>query len=234
MTWALVTGASGRGGAAIATALHQRGQNVVLHHTPRSAPAAMAVAAGLEGARPGSTALWSADFMAPDLALPDAVLSLGISALVCNASVYEPGGVEDRDRALADWQVHVLANQVILSALRATLRSVVAVTDVHVERPAPGHVWYTASKAALQALMLALAVEWAPVVRCNVVQPGTLPYPDGWWDAPRARRIAETIPLQRIGRFDELAEAVAWLLLDSTYVTGQVLAVDGGRSRWLV
>jgi len=113
------------------------------------------------------------------------------------------------------------------------LRSVVAVTDVHVERPPRGYVWYTVAKAALQALVGALAVDWAPQVRFNVVQPGAMPFPPDWTDAQRAARIEASIPMRRLGRFDELARAVVWLALDADYVTGQVLAVDGGRTRHL-
>jgi pteridine reductase len=82
-------------------------------------------------------------------------------------------------------------------------------------------------------MTLALANDWAPDVRFNVVQPGTLPYPDSWKDEDRARRIEQSIPLRRVGTFDDLAGAVVFLALDASYVTGQVLAVDGGRSRQL-
>ena len=80
-------------------------------------------------------------------------------------------------------------------------------------------------------MILALANDWAPYVRFNVVQPGTLPFPLDWSDDERKRKIMESIPLGRIGSFEELAGAVVYLALDATYVTGQVLAVDGGRSR---
>ena len=83
------------------------------------------------------------------------------------------------------------------------------------------------------ALLLTLAVEWAPDVRCNVVAPGALPFPADWMDASRAEQIQRSVPLGRAGSFDDLAGAVKWLALDAPYVTGQVLAVDGGRSRWL-
>jgi pteridine reductase len=230
--WALVTGASSRGGAAIACALHARGCNVLIHHSARSQAQALSLVDELNRKRPDSARAWDCELTA-DLVVPNAVIATKPSIVICNASSYMPSALGDGERAVADFDLHVRANASLLAALKPSLRSVVAVTDIHVDRPAPGHVWYTVGKAALQALVLTLAVEWAPDVRCNVVAPGTLPYPDDWHDDPRTQRIEATILLGRIGRFDELAAAVAFLAVDATYVTGQVLAIDGGRSRYL-
>ena len=240
--WALVTGAAGRGGAAIARALHARGLDVVIHHSPRSQAEADALAAELQALRAGSAQTWCADFAQAGLAVPDWLLALSPQVLVCNASAFARSGIGDQDRKHADWRIHVDAHAVILAALlpalpglgKLSLQSVVAVTDIHVARPSGGYVWYTVAKAGLQALMAALAVDWAPAVRFNTVQPGTLPFPADWTDAQRVARITDTIPMRRLGSFEELAKAVVWLALDADYVTGQVLAVDGGRSRHLV
>lgn len=241
MSWALVTGAAARGGAAIARALHARGLAVVIHHSPRSADPAAALAAELEALRPGSTRLWCVDFATAVPAWPAELDALGIEVLVCNASVYRPSAVDDAARAHEDLAVHLHAHAAILAAMlprspaeAPALKSVVAVTDVHVERPPRGYVWYTVAKAALQSLIGALAVDFAPRVRFNVVQPGAMPFPADWADAERAARIEASIPMRRLGRFEELARAVVWLALDAEYVTGQVLAVDGGRTRHLV
>lgn len=242
MSWALVTGAAARGGAAIARALHARGRSVVVHHSPRSIAQGERLVAELLALRPGSARAWCAEFDQDALPVPPWLVALGLEVVVCNASVFRPSTVGDAARARSDLAVHLGAHGAILAALlpgapdpqrRVALRSVVAVTDIHVGRPAPGHVWYTVAKAGLQALMCALAVDWAPQVRFNVVQPGTLPYPDDWTDDSRSARIEASIPMRRQGSFDELARAVAWLALDADYVTGQVLAVDGGRSRFL-
>ena len=240
--WALVTGASGRGGAAITRALHARGLSVVIHHTPRSLDRATALQNELETVRPDSTALWSADFTADEFTVPSWVRTKGIEVVVLNASAYHASTVDDIDRAYFDMLIHVTANTVILTALRPSmdpmakpqaLRSVVAITDIAVDRPPKGHVSYTTAKGALQSMMLALANDWAPWVRFNVVQPGTMPYPESWTDDQRAKKINESIPLQRLGTFEDLAGAVVYFAIDATYVTGQILAVDGGRSRQL-
>ena len=196
--------------------------------------------AELEAERQGSTRLWCADFTSPSLTVPGWISTIGISVLVCNASTYHPGGFDKIETAANEVALYITSNAAILNALRPsaspsapppTLRSVVAVTDISVDRIPKGHVAYTTGKGALQSFILTLATDWAPYVRFNVVQPGTLPFPEDWKDDERQRKIMETIPLGRIGSFEDLAGAVVYLALDATYVTGQVLAVDGGRSR---
>lgn len=248
--WALVTGASSRGGAAIARALHSRGLSVVIHHTHRSTSKAEALQIELEVIRPGSTRLWCADFTEFNFSVPPWLPTQGISVVVANASAYSPDtttsvSIDDR-KMTASLEIgtrialHVQANYTILFALRPStspsapppsLRSVVAIGDISIERPPKGYLGYLTAKGALQTMMLALSTDWAPYVRFNVVSPGTLPFPPDWDDEERKKKIMESIPLGRIGSFEELASAVVYLALDATYVTGQVLAVDGGRSR---
>jgi pteridine reductase len=219
--------------------LHARGLSVVLHHTPRSFEHAAALQSELELIRPQSTKLWSADFADASFPIPDWLPGLGVTVVVCNASAYRAGGLDQLDQVTEDVMIHINANAAILMALRpmrvgserGRLRSVVAVTDISVDRAPKGHVAYTTAKGALQAMILTLANDWAPYVRFNVVQPGTLPFPEDWADDVRTEKILDSIPLGRIGTFEELASAVVFLALDATYVTGQVLAVDGGRSR---
>lgn len=234
----MVTGASGRGGAAICRALHARGLSIVIHHTTRSLAKAKELEVELEALRPGSTHLWQADFDAASEPASAPVPPLDVSVLICNASTYRPSQLDHLRTTSPELAVHLGAHAALLDAFgpagRATLRSVVAITDIGVERAPPGYVAYTTAKGALQTMVLALANEWAPGVRCNVVQPGSLPFPDDWDDAERTRRIMDSIPLGRLGTFEELAEVVTFMALDASYVTGQVLAVDGGRSRQLV
>ncbi len=228
--WALVTGASGRGGEAMARALHARGRSVVLHHSPRSAANTQTIVHALNAMRAGSALAWACDFVST-VEVPSSIKDLAPTLLVCNASVYQPSKLDDAARARDDMAVHLHAHAALLHALRPSLKSAVAIADIHTQRPRADYVWYTVAKAALEALVLNLAVEWAPHVRCNVVAPGAMPYPLGWTDHDRSARIESSILLKRLGTFDELAQAVVFLGLDATYVTGQVLAVDGGRTR---
>ncbi len=231
--FSLVTGSANRGGAAIARRLHARGYGVVLHHSTRSAVAAGELAAELNSTRAESALLWCAELTDRQLDIPDWLAASAVEVCVCNASVWQPSDLSDGSRAEADWAIHVGAHAQILNALRPSLRSVVAIGDIHIAQPSKGYVWYTVAKAALQSLMFALAVDWAPHVRCNVVQPGALELPEGLEPA-REAAIRASIPLGRLGNFEDLAGAVVYLALDAHYVTGQALALDGGRSRWLV
>nr|WP_232080848.1 SDR family oxidoreductase [Variovorax sp. SRS16] len=236
-SWALVTGGSGRGGAAIVRALHARGLSVVIHHTDESLGKAKALRAELELLRPGTTELWSADFAADDFVVPAWLADKGVTILVCNASTYRPSDVGDSNRADIDIAIHVTAHAAILAALRPRpgqplpLGSVVAIADIAVDRPPKGHVSYATAKGALQSMILTLANDWAPHVRCNVVQFGTLRYAEGVIDIDRVRRIRESVPLSGIGILEELAGAVVRLAIDTPYVTGQVLAVASGKNR---
>ena len=230
--WALVTGGGVRGGAAIARSLHARGLNLILHHRDRSAEEAGRLAAELEAARPASTRLWQAELSQQSISLPPELAALPVTVLVCNASRYRKAELEDATAFAIDHAIHVGAHRAIIAALRPGLESIIGISDIGIDRAPPGYLSYTVAKAALEAMILALAVELAPQTRCNVVRPGSLPYPEDWHDYYRAQQISESIPLRRLGSFDELAQAVAFLALDAHYVTGQVLAVDGGRSRF--
>lgn len=232
MSWVLVTGGTARGGEAIVRALHAAGLNVVIHHSPRSSDRAASLCAELGDRKGGSTRTWEAD-LSQTVEVPTWIIELAPEYCVCNASVYQPSELGDNQRQAADMAVHLNAHATILKVLGQSLCSVVAVSDIHVDRPATGYLWYTVAKAALQSLVITLAMEWAPRVRCNVVAPGALPLPEAWADEGRADAIKRSIPLGDLGRFEDLASAVKWMLLEAHYVTGQVLAIDGGRSRSL-
>jgi glucose 1-dehydrogenase len=98
----------------------------------------------------------------------------------------------------------------------------------------PGeYVHYAATKAAVDALTVGLAKELGPDgIRVNAVAPGVIDTEihAAMGDPGRARRAAATIPLGRVGRAEEIAAAIAWLMSpESSYATGAVLRVSGGR-----
>jgi len=110
--------------------------------------------------------------------------------------------------------------------------AIVNIVDIHAERPLRDFTAYTVAKAGLAGLTRSLALELAPAVRVNGVSPGAILWPepdDAFPPAERARITAQT-PLRRTGRPEDIAGAVKYLLLDAPFVTGQILAVDGGRS----
>ena len=108
--------------------------------------------------------------------------------------------------------------------------AIVNIADIHAERPLKGYVVYSVAKAGLAALTRSLALELAPGVRVNAVAPGAIAWPeDGQFESAERKRIVAATPLARTGTPEEIAQAVHFLCTAS-FVTGQVVAVDGGRS----
>jgi len=236
---ALVTGAAARIGAAIASALHQRGCNLVLHYNANR-DGADALAGRLNAARPGSALTAQADLSTAagidELAERTRGAYGRLDVLVNNASRFYPTEV-GRTQA---WQWEDLLNsnlrgpwflvQALLGELRQSGGSIVNILDVHAERPMPGHAVYCISKAGLAMMTLALARELGPELRVNGVSPGAILWPEQEPGAAEKQAILGRTALGRLGDPADIASAVAYLALDAPYVTGQILAVDGGRS----
>jgi pteridine reductase len=237
----LITGAARRIGAVIARTLHAAGADVVLH-CRRSRDAAEALAAELESVRKASTHVVQGDLLDVDglAALVDASARAfgGLDGLVNNASSFHAtafGGIR-----AADWDELLGSNlraplflaQAAAPHLRARRGAIVNVVDIHAERPLAGFPVYSIAKSGLAGLTRSLALEMGPEVRVNGVSPGAILWPDDTDSFPpgeRERIVAQT-PLGTIGRPEDVAGAVKYLLFDAPFVTGQVLAVDGGRS----
>ncbi len=236
---ALVTGAARRVGACIARRLHADGYDVALH-ARRSLDDLEALARDLESARPGSTHTLVADLDdgAAPKALVDGVLARfgHLDALVNNASSFHRTPVGSI--TMADWDGLFASNaraplflaQAAADALRARRGAIVNLVDIYAERPLPGFSVYCMAKAALGAMTLALARELAPEVRVNGVAPGAVLWPENGDDYARRDELVARTPLARTGAPEDVAGAVAWLLRDATFVTGQILRIDGGRS----
>lgn len=233
----LVTGAARRIGAAIARTLHAAGYDLALHYR-HSRAEVDALAGDLESARADSVEVLQAE-LADSTSLPalvEATLARfgRLDALVNNASTFHPTPLGTITAAQCDALFAANARAPLLLAqaaaphLKAARGSIVNITDIYAERPLPEHAAYSMSKAALRMATLALARELAPSVRVNAVAPGAILWPEGEAGADRAQVLAR-IPLARTGSPEELAGAVLWLIRDATYVTGQILSVDGGR-----
>jgi pteridine reductase len=110
--------------------------------------------------------------------------------------------------------------------------AIVNIVDIHAERPLKSFVVYSVAKAGLAGLTRSLALELAPAVRVNGVAPGSILWPDQGkhFDPAEQERIVATTPLERVGGPEDIAGAVKYLLFDAPFVTGQILAVDGGRA----
>jgi pteridine reductase len=236
---ALVTGAAARIGAAIARALHGRGCHVLLHYNA-NLPQAEKLAASLNASRRGSATLLCAD-----LSLAAGVEQLvracqqhtsRLDVLVNNAARFYPTAVGETlpyqwdDLINSTLRGPYFLSQGLLQALRAAGGSIVNILDVHAQRPMSGHAAYSISKAGLAMMTLALARELGPDIRVNAVAPGAILWPEREPTERAKAAILERTALQRLGDPADIASAVVYLALDAPYVTGQILAVDGGRS----
>jgi pteridine reductase len=237
----LVTGAARRIGAAIARTLHAAGARVVLHCRSSRAEAEK-LAAELNGARPDSCAIVQADLLEV-AALPrlaeDAARAFGrLDGLVNNASSFHatPFGTitpaQWEDLVGSNLRAPLFLAQAAAPHLRRSHGAIVNIVDIHAERPLEDFVVYSIAKSGLAGLTRSLALELGPDVRVNGVAPGAILWPDRgehFAAGEKARILAQT-PLGRIGEPADVAGAVKYLLFDAPFVTGQILAVDGGRS----
>lgn len=239
----LVTGGAKRVGAMIARTLHQRGANIALHYR-RSRDEAEALAAELNRVRTASVTLVQADLAQdgePENLIATVLSHHGkLTGLVNNASSFFPTPLGEMDRSAWDDLIGsnlkgpLFLSQAATPALRASRGSIVNIVDIHAERPLRHYPLYCAAKAGLLGLTRALALELGPVVRVNGVSPGPIDWPEDEQFPPDERAaIIEHTLLKRVGHPEDIAGAVAFLLLDAPYVTGQILAVDGGRSAHL-
>jgi len=239
----LVTGAARRVGAEIARTLHATGAHVVLHYR-NSAAEAHALADELDGVRAGSASLAHGDLKDDGVpaALIDALLATHdrLDAVVNNASSFFPTPLGHIDAAA--WTELIGSNlkgplflaQAAAPMLRRQRGAIVNIVDIHAERPLRNYPLYCAAKAGLLGLTRALALELAPDVRVNGVSPGAIEWPeDGQFPPEQRDEIVRHTLLGRIGSAADIARTVRFLLFDAPYVTGQIIAVDGGRSAHL-
>jgi pteridine reductase len=163
-----------------------------------------------------------------------------LDALVNNASSFYPTAVGSitevqwSDLIGSNLKAPLFLAQAAAPALEASGGAIVNIIDIHAERPLRGYPLYCAAKAGLAGLTRALAVEMGPRVRVNGVAPGPIQWPDdGSFDAVAKDAIVEHTLLKRVGEPADIARTVLFLLADAPYITGQIIAVDGGRSAHL-
>ena len=236
---ALITGAARRVGAAIARALHGAGANVVLHYRS-SAEDAAELAQELNRARPGSTRPVSADLLEIDKlpALAEAATEAfgGLDILVNNASSFYPTPVGDITEI--DWddligtnlKAPLFLSQAVAPALHTNRGLIVNLADIHGTRPLRRHPVYSVAKAGLIMLTRSLARELGPHVRVNAIAPGPVLWPEDGLDPALQAEIIDRTALKRPGSAEDVARAVLFFATEAPYITGQILAVDGGRS----
>lgn len=234
----LITGGARRVGAAIARKLHAAGAHVVVH-CRRSREEADALARELNAARARSAAVAQADLL--DVAqlprlIEEAMRAFGrLDVLINNASTFYPTPIGQITPAAWDdligsnLRAPAFLAQAAAPALRAARGLVLNMADIHGTRPLKDHPVYSTAKAGLIMLTKALARELAPEVRVNAIAPGPVLWPENA-DEQRKAKVIDSTLLKRAGSPEDVARAALFFAVDAPYVTGQILAVDGGRS----
>lgn len=231
---ALVTGSAQRIGASIVRHLHQAGFRVMIH-CHLSQIDAHTLAQELNAIRAESASVFSSDLSnsdSPQTLITNTLAWAGrLDLLVNNASMFS--------RKDSDWdalfnlnvKAPYLLSQAAYPLLTPSHGSIINITDIHAEKPLKDYAIYCQSKAALVMQTKALAREFAPNVRVNAVAPGAIMWPEqeNELDDTQKQKIIAEVPLKRHGDPIFIAQAVL-ALADNTFITGQTLSVDGGRS----
>lgn len=236
---AIITGGARRIGAEIARHLHARGLNVLIHYRA-SGTEAEALAKSLNDDRPGSADIIGVDLARSDVgaAIRDKALDRfgRIDLLINNASTFYPTPVHEttheqfEDLMISNLQGPFMVSKACALSLAKHQGAIVNLVDIHAMVPLKDHVPYVSAKAGLLMQTKALAKDLAPNVRVNGVAPGSILWPESEInDTAKHQAMLAKIPMARQGEPQDIAKAVAFLGLDAPYITGQILAVDGGR-----
>ena len=213
--------------------------NVAIHYRGSEAPAAE-LSAKLNQRRADSARIFKRDLAASGepASLVDAVLrwSNRLDILINNASSFyaTPLGTITEDQWLelvgSNLKAPLFLSQAAMPHLRASRGVIVNIIDIHAKRPLRNHAVYGSAKAGLAMLTRSLARDLAPDIRVNGVAPGAIAWPENDMTDAIKEKIVEQIPLGRSGDPLDIANCVLFLVRDATYSTGQIIAIDGGRS----
>lgn len=238
---AFITGGAKRVGAAICRKLHSEGFNLMVHYNS-SVNEARALQAELNLQRPQSVAIIQGDLL-NTIAIPNLITETvrhfkRLDVLINNASSYYASEIGEIDEAKwhdligSNLKAPLFLSQAAAPELRKNHGCIVNITDMHIERPKKGYIIYSVAKAGLVTLTKSLAHELSPEVRVNAVAPGPVQWPESnpqFNDVYKQRVINQTL-LKRVGEAEDVAKAVKFLISDAPFITGHILAVDGGRS----
>jgi pteridine reductase len=235
----LITGAARRVGAQIARTLHAAGAHVVIHFRS-SAAAAAELAAEFNRARPHSAAIHGAHLAeagAPEELVAATLREFGrLDILINNASSFYPTPLGQITSAQWDdligsnLKAPLFLSQAAVPSLRAQRGLIINIIDIHALRPLKGHTVYSVAKAGLAMLTRSLARELGPDIRVNGIAPGPVLWPQGEMDGALKQEIIDKTALKRHGTPQDIARTALFLARDAPYITGQIIAVDGGRS----
>jgi pteridine reductase len=237
---ALITGAAKRIGAVIAETLHQRGMNIVIHYH-HSKLEAEKLCSKLNSKRANSATLIEGNLSQVNdcsTIIETAQRHWGrLDALINNASSFYPtqiGSIDENawdDLLGSNLKGPIFLSQRAAPFLKQHHGNIINIVDIHADRPLKNHTVYCCAKAGLVMLTKSLARELSPEIRVNAIAPGAILWPNEGNDLPETAKthILERTLLKRLGKPQDIADAILYML-NATYVTGQVLAIDGGRT----
>ncbi len=237
--WALVTGGAKRIGATIAETLHNNGFNVAIHYNS-SSDSAEQLCAQFNAKKQNSSIAIGADLL-DQSSLENLIPSLiektkRLDVLVNNASTFYPTPIEKI--ALEDWEnlfgtnlkAPLFLSKYAAKYLRQSRGTIINIIDIHSKKPLKDHPIYGSAKSGLAMLTRSLASDLAPAVRVNGISPGLILWPENNPSDQVKNNILQQIPLKKIGTSEDIANCVLFLIEDAPYITGEIIAVDGGRS----
>lgn len=234
----LITGAAHRIGATTARLLHQNDMNIVLHYRASRAKA-QALQKELNEQRENSVILIQADLHITNglsALIEESVKAWGrLDTLINNASSFYPTKMGDANEEQWDdligsnLKAPFFLSQAATPHLKKNNGCIVNIVDIHAERPLKTYPIYSMAKAGLVMMTKSLACELGPEVRVNAIAPGAILWPENLDDVAKQRIVSRTF-LKRQGEPNDIAKTILYLIKDAGYVTGQVIAVDGGRS----
>jgi len=237
--WALITGAGKRIGACIARTLHEAGAGIAIHYRGSEDPA-RELADALNSIRANSALTIKADLL--DTANLDTVLTSivdrtgRLDILINNASSFYPtplGSITEQqwdDLVGTNLKAPLFLSQAAEPYLRDSGGVIINIVDIHAARPLRNHAVYGLAKAGLGMLTRSLARDLAPAIRVNGVSPGAILWPEDNMPDSVKDNIIGQVPMKRAGEPGDIANCVLYLVRDAAYITGQIVAVDGGRS----
>ena len=236
---ALITGAARRLGAQTARTLHENGANIIIHYG-ESQSQAEKLAQQLNDRRPDTVVTKQADLLNPDEVTQLAEFSItyfdGLDILVNNASSFYPTVMGNttqshwNDLMGSNVQAPFFLSQACIPALKLQNGCIINMIDIHARSPLKNHTVYSCAKAAAAMLTRSLALETGPEVRVNGIAPGAILWPEEntQMDDQKQQDILRQIPLGRCGEASDIANTVLFLI-NSPYINGQIISVDGGR-----
>ena len=221
----LITGASRRIGKEIAKILHNVGMNIGIHCN-KSINQANELQDILNKSRKNSAKVFIANLKK----------NSEIKQLINNASSFYPTPIgkitkkQWNDLIGINLKAPLFLSQQAFPFLRTSQGTIINIIDIHATQPLANHIVYSSAKAGLKMITRSLAKDLAPNVRVNGISPGAILWPEKNMNESLKENILKKIPMQRSGSPEDIADCIIFLIRDASYITGQIITIDGGRS----